>query len=158
VRASSLPSGSSTRIAVFKGGGYRYDDLEASIAQEGIGHVFRLTNLALKARCVLSTERWLSSGRRASLVQHRALAAARRIPVFVVPPGEPVDARALCLAARGLLVAKGVLAPGQGETRAGLEAAVEAAVPDAAVASKGRRRQGPVGFRGLPMGPKSGEG
>jgi hypothetical protein len=157
VRAAPPPP---NRIAVFKGGGYRYDALEQSIRLAGIDHVFRMTNLALKARCVLSAERWGASspspGRRANLAQHRALAAARRIPLFVVPgSGDDVDARALCWAARAMLVAKGVLAPAEGETRAEVESEVAAAVPpQAASSSSGRAGGRPVGFR-MPIESRS---
>jgi len=199
VRAAPAPP---TRIAVFKGGGYRYDDLEASIRDEGIGHVFRLTNLALKARCVLSSEQWLPAGggggggggggrngggnngggggggggggddgspaddsappgralrgaRRASLAQHRALAAARRIPLLVVPPGGAVDARALCVAARALLIKRRVLAPlaAEGEGRAAAEEEVARATPPPS-RSRGRGPRRPIGFR-LPPEPKN---
>ncbi|KAF8057658.1 hypothetical protein HT031_006007 [Scenedesmus sp. PABB004] len=93
------------RLVVFKGGGYVYDAMDALIADAGLGHVVRLTNLMRKAGCVLAKAAW-DNGRAVSLAQHRAAAANARVPFLLIERLEP---EALVAALRPALVAKGIV-------------------------------------------------
>lgn len=97
------------QVVVFKGGGYIYSDAVSLIESAGLDHVLRMTNLIRKANCVVACPRW-TNGRRVNLQEHRAAAATRGVPFYVL---ERLELLPLLAALRPTFMQRRILAEPQ---------------------------------------------